>query len=72
MRLHCEAAAAGLRRILLVSNSVHLARAVPRFEKVGMRVFPAAADDMHWGTGTPDKRLALMVYALRETAGRRL
>ena len=60
----------GVRRILLVSNSVHLARAVPRFEKMGMQVFPAAADDIHWGTDAPDKRLALMVYALREAAGR--
>jgi uncharacterized SAM-binding protein YcdF (DUF218 family) len=60
----------GVRSILLVSNSVHLARAVPRFEKMGLRVFPVAADDIHWGTDAPDKRLILMVYTLREMVGR--
>jgi uncharacterized SAM-binding protein YcdF (DUF218 family) len=59
----------GARTILLVSSSLHLARAVPRFEKMGFRVFPAVADNLPVDTDSPDGRLRLMIYTLREMVG---
>jgi len=59
----------GVRSILLVTSSLHLARAVPRFEKMGFRVFPVAADNLPVDTDSPDGRLRLMVYTLREMVG---
>lgn len=56
----------GAKSILLVSSSLHLKRAVPRFEAQGLKVFPVAADDLPVDTDGPDGRLALMTYALRE------
>lgn len=56
----------GAERILLVTNSLHLRRAVPRFEKLGLKVFPIAVDDPPISTDGPDGRLALMLHTLRE------
>ncbi|MGQ9540084.1 MAG: YdcF family protein [Armatimonadota bacterium] len=56
----------GAKRILLITNSLHLRRAVPRFEKFGLKVFPVAVDDPPISTDGPDGRLALMVYTVRE------
>lgn len=61
-----------VRSILLVTNSLHLARAVPRFAGLGLKVFPVATDDIPLDTDSPDKRLALMLHALREAAAMRL
>jgi uncharacterized SAM-binding protein YcdF (DUF218 family) len=56
----------GAQSVLLVSSSLHLARAVPRFEAQGLKVFPVAADDLPVDTYGPDGRLALIAGALRE------
>lgn len=56
----------GMKRILVVTSSLHLSRAVSRFERMGLRAFPVAADDLPISTDGPDGRLALMVYTLRE------
>lgn len=56
----------GVKRILLITNSLHLRRAVPRFEKFGLKVFPVAVNDPPISTDGPDGRLALMVYTVRE------
>lgn len=53
-------------RILLVTSSLHLRRAMPRFEKLGLKVFPIAVDDPPISTDGPDGRLTLMVYTVRE------
>lgn len=60
----------GARRILLVTNSLHLGRAVPRFEREGFTVLPVAADGQPADTDSPDKRLDLLIDALREAVGR--
>ncbi len=60
----------GAKSVLLVTSSLHLARAVPRFEKQGLKVYPVAADDVSLSTDGPDGRLGLMWMTLRETAGR--
>jgi len=59
----------GAKSILLVSNSLHLSRAVPRFERYGFKVFPVAADDMPVHTDGTDGRLELMWYTMREAMG---
>ncbi|MGC8782840.1 MAG: YdcF family protein [Armatimonadota bacterium] len=60
----------GAKSILLVSNSLHLSRAVPRFERYGFIVFPVAADDIPVNTDGTDGRLDLMWRTIRETIGR--
>ncbi len=60
----------GVRTILLVTSSLHLARAAPRFEKMGFRVFPVAADNLPVDVDRPDGRLRLMSHTLREMVGR--
>ncbi|MCS6831645.1 MAG: YdcF family protein [Armatimonadota bacterium] len=58
------------KRILLVSSSLHLPRAVPRFERYGLKVFPVVADDTPVDTDGTDERLDLMRHVLREALGR--
>lgn len=60
----------GARRILLVSDSLHLPRAVRRFERYGLRVFPVVADDTPINTDGTDGRLELMRIVVREALGR--
>ncbi len=60
----------GAKRILLVTSSLHLARAAPRFERLGLKVFPVAADDTPVTTDGPDGRLGLMYRTLREVLAR--
>ncbi|MCS6950172.1 MAG: YdcF family protein [bacterium] len=59
-----------VQRVLLVSDALHLARAVPRFEREGLTVLPVAADGLPADTDSPDKRLSLLIHALREAVGR--
>jgi uncharacterized SAM-binding protein YcdF (DUF218 family) len=58
----------GVRTILLVTNSGHLMRARPLFERVGFDVRPAPSDTFGAPT-TPEGRLALMRAILHELLG---
>ncbi len=49
-----------VRRILLVTDSEHLTRAVPLFERVGLEVLPAPADSISAATNSPEERLQLL------------
>lgn len=60
----------GAKSILLVSSSLHLPRAAPRFERYGLKVYPVTADDLPVDTEGTDGRLELMRYTLREALGR--
>ncbi len=60
----------GAKRILLVSGSLHLPRAVPRFERYGLQVLPVVVDNVPVNVDGPDGRLELMEYVLREALGR--
>ncbi|GIV17489.1 MAG: hypothetical protein KatS3mg022_2924 [Armatimonadota bacterium] len=60
----------GAKSILLVSTSLHLPRAVPRFERYGLKVFPVTADDLPVDTEGTEGRLELMHYTLREALAR--
>lgn len=60
----------GAKRILLVSDTFHLARAVPAFEKERLIVWPAAADSLPLNTENPDSRLSLSIRTLREAIAR--
>lgn len=60
----------GVKRVLLVSSSLHLPRAVSRFEQYGLKVLPVVADDTPLNTDGTDGRLELMRYVLREALGR--
>jgi uncharacterized SAM-binding protein YcdF (DUF218 family) len=59
-----------VRRILLVTNTQHLARARRLFERLGLEVFPAAADDISDLDRSPWGRLKLMHMALQELVAR--
>jgi uncharacterized SAM-binding protein YcdF (DUF218 family) len=58
----------GLRRILLVTESLHLRRAKLVFESAGLEVFPAASDDYSIAVTTPSARLWLAVRVVQESA----
>lgn len=62
----------GAKRILLVSDPLHLGRAVPRFAREGLTVLPVAAPGLPVDTDSPDRRLELLIYTLREAIGRGL
>jgi len=49
-----------VRRILLVTDSQHLARAKPLFERLGFLVFPVPADDFANPAQSPQDRLILV------------
>jgi uncharacterized SAM-binding protein YcdF (DUF218 family) len=58
----------GLRKILLVTESLHLRRAKQVFESAGLEVFPAASDDYAIGATSPAARLWLAARVIKETA----
>ena len=60
----------GVRRILLVSDSLHLVRARSIFENQGFEVFAAPADTLSPRSTDPTARLILMYWVLREQAAR--
>lgn len=60
----------GARRILLVSNAIHLARAAAAFERVGFVVLPAPAAELSVHEDKPEDRLSLMRRAGAEAAAR--
>src|SRR5574341_171576 len=61
---------AGIRRILLVTDSLHMARARGVFERAGFEVFAAPADELSNRETDPEKRLQLMRRVLEELFGR--
>jgi uncharacterized SAM-binding protein YcdF (DUF218 family) len=60
----------GVRRILLVTNSFHLARARAVFERADFEVLPAPADTRSLDATRPGARLALTLLVARETLAR--
>ena len=58
----------GLRKILLVTESLHLRRAKLVFENTGLEVFPAASDDYAIAVTTPSARLWLAARVMKEAA----
>jgi uncharacterized SAM-binding protein YcdF (DUF218 family) len=69
LRARAELGPRGVKSILLVSGSLHLARARRAFEHEGFRVLPAPADNSFTFGSTAAQRLALTRALLRETAG---
>ena len=62
--------ARSVRRIVLVTNSRHLARAARLFENAGLAVIPAHADEISDSVTGPEARLALLRVVLQELAAR--
>ena len=60
----------GARRILLVTDSLHLVRARPLFEQAGLQVLPAPTDDRLAEVSTPSARVALALHLLQEGLAR--
>jgi uncharacterized SAM-binding protein YcdF (DUF218 family) len=58
----------GLRKILLVTDSLHLRRAKLVFESTGLEVFPAASDDSSVSAVSPKDRLFLASRVIEESA----
>ena len=58
----------GVRAILLVTNSQHLLRARPLFERAGFEVHPAPSDTFS-APDAPEERLALMREILKDLLG---
>lgn len=62
--------ARGVRRILLVTDSHHMARARDLFERSGLEVLAAPADQVSLEANTPGDRLDLMRRILKEIVAR--
>ena len=60
----------GVRRILLVTDSQHMARAQGLFERAGFEVLAAPADDFSSTADAPEERLRLMRRILGEILAR--
>jgi len=58
----------GIRTVLLVTNSGHMARARPLFERAGFEVHPAPSDT-YFAPTAPEARLDLMRGLLQEVVG---
>jgi uncharacterized SAM-binding protein YcdF (DUF218 family) len=56
----------GVHRILLVTDSQHMVRALPLFERAGFDVLPATADDVSEAVESPEGRLRLVRNVLQE------
>jgi len=66
VRLGARLRPMGVRKILLVTNSLHMARARGLFERDGFEVLAAPADDLSKTSGEPEDRLQLMRQILEE------
>ena len=62
--------ARGVRRILLVTEVLHMARARAAFEREGFEVLAAPTDELSSGVTHPQGRLRLMRRLLEECIGR--
>jgi uncharacterized SAM-binding protein YcdF (DUF218 family) len=69
-RIHASLASRGLRRIVLVSDAVHLTRARPLFEHAGFVVLAAPSDGAPDQQLAPEQRLKVMRELLAELAAR--
>ncbi len=69
-RIHALLAPHGTRRIVLVSEALHLMRARRLFEHAGFTVFAAPSDGRPDRPLDPEKRVVAMRYLLRELAAR--
>ena len=68
LRVRDLARTRAIRTVLLVTNSGHLARARPLFERAGFQV-RAAPSDTYFAPAAPQARLALMRGLLQEILG---
>jgi uncharacterized SAM-binding protein YcdF (DUF218 family) len=59
-----------VRKILLVTNAQHMARARPSFEREGFVVFPAPVEDVFEAEGPAEGHLLQARRVLQELAGR--
>ena len=59
-----------VRRILLVTDSEHLTRAMALFERAGLEVLPAPADSVSPATEGPEGRLELLRRLSQELMAR--
>ena len=66
VRIGARLRALGIRRILLVTDGQHLRRAQPLFERAGLQVLAAPADDVPPTAASAEGRLELMRMTLRE------
>jgi uncharacterized SAM-binding protein YcdF (DUF218 family) len=69
-RVRTALAPRGVTRILLVTDSQHLVRAVPLFERQGFDVAPVAADDVSAAARKPEDRLDLSRRLAQEIVAR--
>ena len=60
----------GMRRILLVTGSVHMPRAAALFRRAGFEVVEAPVEEISSGVGGPQARLDLARELLRELLAR--
>ena len=60
----------GVRKILLVTNSLHMGRARGVFERAGFEVLVAVADNISNTADSPESRLSLMYRASKEFLAR--
>jgi uncharacterized SAM-binding protein YcdF (DUF218 family) len=60
----------GIRRILLVTESEHLRRALPLFVGAGLEELPAPSDPLPSAADSPEARLQLLRRVARELVGR--
>jgi uncharacterized SAM-binding protein YcdF (DUF218 family) len=58
----------GVRKILLVTDVLHMRRARGLFERVGLTVRPASTDTAALGATSPERRLALTRHVAQEAA----
>lgn len=68
LRVKDLARSRGIRTVLLVTNSGHMARARPLFERAGFEV-RAAPSDTHFAPAAPEGRLELMRGLLQDVLG---
>ncbi len=70
LRIGAELRAHHARRILLVTDSMHMRRAQALFERAGFDVLPASVDTISGRARSPEGRLELMRWVLGEAVAR--
>jgi uncharacterized SAM-binding protein YcdF (DUF218 family) len=70
LRIGAELRPRHARRILLVTDSMHMRRAQGLFEAAGFEVLPATADTISGRARAPEDRLELMRWVLGEAVAR--
>src|SRR5262249_58028511 len=67
-RVADRARSRGIRTVLLVTNTTHMVRARPLFERAGFEVH-AAPSDFYYEPAAPEARLVLMKRLVQEVLG---